>query len=52
MWITSSSDWAIETWDTLPDHWIDVACDIAGRNLTEAEWTETFPDRPYHQTCP
>ena len=52
MWITSSSDWAIETWDTLPDHWIDVACDIAGRNLTKAEWTETFPDRPYHQTCP
>ena len=42
-WITSSSDWAIYTWDTRPEHWIDVACAIAGRNLTETEWTETFP---------
>jgi WD40 repeat protein len=50
-WITSS-DWAVETWDTRPEHWIDVACDIAGRNLTEAEWTESFPGRPYRPTCP
>jgi len=28
------------------------ACEIAGRNLSEPEWTEFFGDEPYHITCP
>ncbi len=29
------------------------ACDIAGRNLTEAEWAQHLPaDEPYRLTCP
>ena len=34
-----------------PDRWLDRACAIAGRDLTEAEWTSHLPDRPYRRTC-
>ena len=42
------------TWtaDTRTDAWAERACTIAGRNLTRDEWTEFFPSRPYHATCP
>jgi hypothetical protein len=43
---------AVYTMDTRPEHWIEVACAIAGRNLTEEEWKDAFGDRPYHKTCP
>jgi WD40 repeat protein/DNA-binding SARP family transcriptional activator len=43
---------AVYTMDTRPEHWIDVACSIAGRNLTEEEWSDAFEDRPYRETCP
>jgi DNA-binding SARP family transcriptional activator/WD40 repeat protein len=39
-------------WDANPAHWQTVACQIAGRNLTRAEWHEYLPDRPYRATCP
>jgi WD40 repeat protein len=35
-----------------PDEWQRRACEIAGRNLTRAEWTELLPDRPHRRTCP
>ena len=28
-----------------------MACDIAGRNLTRAEWAQYLPGEPYHATC-
>lgn len=31
--------------------WIDLACRLAGRQLTEAEWREHVGDRPYRPTC-
>jgi hypothetical protein len=37
--------------DTRPEHWVEVACEIAGRNLTEVEWSDAFGDRPYRETC-
>jgi DNA-binding SARP family transcriptional activator/WD40 repeat protein len=42
------------TWtaDTRTDTWAERACAVAGRNLTEAEWTDFFPSRPFHSTCP
>ena len=43
---------AVYTMDTRPEHWVEVACAIAGRNLTEAEWSDAFGDRPYRETCP
>jgi WD40 repeat protein len=41
------------TWtaDTRTGTWAGRACTIAGRNLTQAEWTAFFPSRPYHSTC-
>ncbi len=39
-------------WDFDPAHWASTACGVAGRNLTEAEWQQFLPDRPYQLTCP
>ena len=39
-------------WDTRVDHAVEFACRVAGRDFTEAEWVDHFPDRPYQETCP
>ena len=41
------------TWvvDTRLSTWVNRACRIAGRNLTQAEWEEFFPSRPYQVGC-
>jgi WD40 repeat protein len=39
-------------WDFDPAHWASIACSIAGRNLTKAEWSEYLPGRQYEATCP
>ena len=38
-------------WDTRLEHAIETACRMAGRDLTEAEWRESFGDRPFQKTC-
>jgi WD40 repeat protein len=38
-------------WDLDVSHWEDMACSIAGRNLTRAEWAQYLPGEPYHATC-
>jgi hypothetical protein len=43
----------IVVWNLDPDHWVDAACQVAGRNLTHAEWDQYIGDlAPYRQTCP
>jgi WD40 repeat protein len=32
--------------------WVKTACQIAGRNFTQTEWTQYFPDDEYRITCP
>jgi WD40 repeat protein len=49
--LISSADGAVYTWDTRPQRWVDQACEVAGRNLTQDEWRGAFADRPYHRTC-
>jgi WD40 repeat protein len=39
-------------WDVSIDSWQGIACSIANRNLTVAEWNQSFPDKPYSKTCP
>lgn len=39
-------------WTVDPAAWTRLACTIAGRNLTAAEWRQYLPDRPYRATCP
>lgn len=35
------------------DHWVDAACRLAGRNLTEEEWATNIGGlAPYRSTCP
>jgi WD40 repeat protein len=46
-----AADGSIYRWDTNPDSWVEFACRVAGRNLTDAEWRDTFGHRPYRQTC-
>jgi WD40 repeat protein/DNA-binding SARP family transcriptional activator len=50
--VIGASDGRTWTADTRTDTWTERACRIAGRNLTKAEWTQFFPNRPYHATCP
>lgn len=37
--------------DATVDGWIALACQLAGRPLTAAEWREHVGDRPYAPTC-
>jgi WD40 repeat protein len=39
-------------WDVNPADWLSIACRIAGRNLTQDEWHQYLPNRPYQITCP
>lgn len=41
----------IRLWDINPKSWATHACQEAGRNFDQAEWTEYFPGEPYHATC-
>jgi hypothetical protein len=38
-------------WHVDPNSWLKIACDIAGRNLTSAEWQHYLPDRTRQRTC-
>ena len=38
-------------WDTRPEHAVEFACRVAGRDFTEAEWTDQFGDRPDQHIC-
>jgi WD40 repeat protein len=39
-------------WDFNPADWPMIACRLAGRNLTQDEWKQYLPGRPYEVTCP
>jgi WD40 repeat protein len=39
-------------WDTRIGQALAHACAMAGRNLTQVEWTQAFGNRPYEKTCP
>jgi len=49
---SGSADKTIILWDVDPDSWRTRACQIAHRNLTQAEWAQYLGGQPYHQTCP
>ena len=52
MVLVASYQQSIYRWDTRPERALEFACDIAGRNLTHAEWRDNFTQRPYEKTCP
>jgi len=44
-------DGAVYAFDTRPASWLDHACRTAGRQLSQTEWAELLPDRPYEPAC-
>jgi WD40 repeat protein len=48
----ASYDGAIYRWETDLDRAIAFACQMAGRDLTEAEWAQFLPAQPYRSVCP
>jgi serine/threonine protein kinase/WD40 repeat protein len=38
-------------WDVDPESWKRRACDIANRTLTQEEWDQFLPGRPYEPAC-
>jgi WD40 repeat protein len=49
--VTSGNGYAV-LWNLSPRYWKKLACRIASRNLTRAEWKQYLPEREYHRTCP
>jgi WD40 repeat protein len=39
-------------WPTRLAAWEHYACQVAGRDITPAEWANVLPDRPYQHVCP
>jgi WD40 repeat protein len=50
--IVAYDDGSMVSFETDPDAWKAYACEVAGRNLTQDEWRDAFPDRSYERTCP
>jgi WD40 repeat protein/DNA-binding SARP family transcriptional activator/energy-coupling factor transporter ATP-binding protein EcfA2 len=48
----ASYDGRVYRWDTDLDRALDFACQMAGRDLTEAEWAQYLPAQPYRSVCP
>ena len=38
-------------WDVRPESWKRHACVVAGRELTETEWRDALPERPFRPVC-
>jgi WD40 repeat protein len=49
---TSCAEGRIVVWKLDPSAWKELACETAGRNLSQQEWKIHFENRPYHVTCP
>jgi WD40 repeat protein len=50
--IIAYDDGSIVSFETDPHAWEAHACEVAGRDLTQDEWDDAFPDRAYGRTCP
>jgi WD40 repeat protein len=51
-WLATGSDEdTIRLWDMDLNHLINLACQTAGRNLTQVEWVQYFTSQKYHKTC-
>jgi len=49
--VIGSQDKIARVWPLDLDRLYQMACIMAGRNLTQVEWNHYFSDQPYHQTC-
>jgi WD40 repeat protein/DNA-binding SARP family transcriptional activator len=44
-------DGTVLLWDVDPASWLKRACAVAARRLTQQEWNEFLPGRPYQPSC-
>jgi WD40 repeat protein len=49
--VTFTEGTGVRTWTVEPQRLLEHACTVVGRNLTQEEWDEVLPDRPYERTC-
>jgi WD40 repeat protein len=49
--LVDGDDGAILTWTLDPRSWVAAACRLAGRPLTEQEWRNYLPNRPFEPVC-
>jgi WD40 repeat protein len=50
--VTYTDGTGVRHWDVSPDGLLEHACTVVGRNLSQEEWSDVLPDRPYQRTCP
>jgi WD40 repeat protein len=48
---TAFQDGTVLLWEVDPAAWLKRACAIAGRRLTQQEWQDFLPGRPYRPSC-
>jgi WD40 repeat protein len=49
---SGSFDSTVILWDLDQISWLESACQRAGRNISQAEWSIYFSDEGYRKTCP
>ncbi len=49
--LSGGHDGMVYLWPMATELWIEIACDRAGRNMTQDEWTTYFGSEPYRLTC-
>jgi WD40 repeat protein/DNA-binding SARP family transcriptional activator len=49
--VTASGDGTVLLWDVDPVSWRKRACALADRRLTQQEWQDFLPGRPYRPFC-
>jgi tetratricopeptide (TPR) repeat protein len=50
--LATATDYAIRLWHIDESYLVDLACDLAHRNMTYEEWVGVLGDQPYRKTCP
>ena len=45
--VTFTESTGARMWSVEPERLLDHVCTVAGRNLTQEEWEDLLPDRPY-----
>jgi hypothetical protein len=50
--VTFTEGTGVREWSIAPERLLEHACAVAGRNLTQDEWNEVLPHRPYQRICP
>jgi DNA-binding SARP family transcriptional activator/WD40 repeat protein len=50
--LSATTDGSVSLWDPRPQAALNAACQVAGRDLTQAEWAKYLPGRTQTSVCP